>query len=84
MHQKKKWTRWWKNLTKRMLPVHLQDLIMHRVTKRKSFSRRRAHMEESYVNYVNDRNKQFNQKISKAFDKYTVEIRQNLERGTAV
>ena len=36
------------------------------------------------VTSINDRNKFFNKKIKRAFDKYTVEIRQNLERGTAL
>jgi len=36
------------------------------------------------VSYVNKRNKRFNEKISRNFDKYTAEIRQNLERGTAL
>jgi hypothetical protein len=36
------------------------------------------------VDYINDRNAAFNKKLKKSFDKYTVEIRQNLERGTAV
>lgn len=30
------------------------------------------------------RNKHFNKKIKRAYDKYTIEIRQNLERGTAL
>ena len=36
------------------------------------------------VDYINKRNMVFNKKISRAFDKYTTEIRQNLERGTAL
>ncbi|KYQ96920.1 hypothetical protein DLAC_04240 [Tieghemostelium lacteum] len=36
------------------------------------------------VNYVNETNRLFNQKLSKHYDKYTVEIKQNLERGTAL
>jgi len=60
------------------------DELNKTISKRKSFSRRRANMEESYIDFVNDRNKQFNQRASKAFDKYTQEIKQNLERGTAV
>jgi len=36
------------------------------------------------IDYINDRNKHFNKKIKRAYDKYTVEIRQNLERGTAL
>mmetsp|Transcript_37928 Transcript_37928/g.49938 ORF Transcript_37928/g.49938 Transcript_37928/m.49938 type:complete len:458 (+) Transcript_37928:491-1864(+) len=52
--------------------------------KRKKFSRRRREYEGADVDYINDRNKHFNKKIKRAFDKYTVEIRQNLERGTAL
>ena len=51
---------------------------------RKKFSRRRAHLEGADVDYINEANLKFNKKIKKAFDKYTVEIKQNLERGTAL
>lgn len=40
--------------------------------------------EQADVSYINQRNKRFNQKISRNFDKHTAEIRQNLERGTAL
>jgi cyclophilin family peptidyl-prolyl cis-trans isomerase len=36
------------------------------------------------VNHINQRNKRFNQKINRTYDKSTAEIRQNLERGTAL
>jgi len=36
------------------------------------------------VDYIDERNKRFNKKIKRTMDKYTVEIRQNLERGTAL
>ncbi|ORY29748.1 SYF2 splicing factor-domain-containing protein [Naematelia encephala] len=36
------------------------------------------------VNYINDRNKVFNKKIARYYDKYTKEIRANFERGTAL
>eukprot|EP01117_Protostelium_nocturnum_P010453 TRINITY_DN3763_c0_g1_i3.p2 TRINITY_DN3763_c0_g1~~TRINITY_DN3763_c0_g1_i3.p2 ORF type:complete len:109 (-),score=44.84 TRINITY_DN3763_c0_g1_i3:301-627(-) len=52
--------------------------------KNKNFSRKRAAPEGQYINYINDGNKEFNKKVSRAYDKYTVEIRQNLERGTAI
>ena len=52
--------------------------------RRKNFSRRRAFNEDADVDYINDRNRVFNKKIGRAFDKYTTEIRQNLERGTAL
>lgn len=58
--------------------------LEERAQARQKFSRRRQHQEGKDVDYINDRNKHFNDKISRAFDKYTVEIRQNLERGTAL
>lgn len=51
---------------------------------RKNFSKRRMKFESTDVDYINDRNAIYNKKLKKSFDKYTVEIRQNLERGTAV
>ena len=52
--------------------------------RRKNFSRRRTHNDEKDVDSINERNAVFNRKVGRAFDKYTVEIRQNLERGTAL
>ncbi|KAJ0399491.1 hypothetical protein P43SY_003368 [Pythium insidiosum] len=55
-----------------------------RIKARKTFSRRRRHVDGEDVDYINHQNRMFNRKASQAFDKYTVEIRQNLERGTAL
>jgi pre-mRNA-splicing factor SYF2 len=55
-----------------------------RIEARKKFSRRRQHFEGEDVDYINGQNRTFNRKAAQAFDKYTVEIRQNLERGTAL
>jgi hypothetical protein len=52
--------------------------------KRRQHSRRRTSLEAADVDYINGRNEAFNKKVKKSFDKYTVEIRQNLERGTAL
>ncbi|KAI9203513.1 SYF2 splicing factor-domain-containing protein [Polychytrium aggregatum] len=52
--------------------------------KRAKFSRRRAFDEDDDVTYINERNKRFNEKISRAYDKYTAEIKGNFERGTAL
>ncbi|KAF8380818.1 hypothetical protein HHK36_028312 [Tetracentron sinense] len=52
--------------------------------KRKAFSRRRRFHEEKDVDSINDRNEHFNKKIERAFGKYTLEIKNNLERGTAL
>jgi len=44
----------------------------------------RLEFEGEDVSYINKRNQRFNQKISRNYDKATAEIRQNLERGTAL
>jgi pre-mRNA-splicing factor SYF2 len=36
------------------------------------------------VTYINEKNKQFNQKLARFYDKYTAEIRDSFERGTMV
>lgn len=37
-----------------------------------------------YSTYINERNMRFNNKMARAYDKYTAEIRANFERGTAI
>lgn len=58
--------------------------ISEREKQRDKFSRRRMDFEANSTDAINDKNAFFNKKIKRAFDKYTVEIRQNLERGTAI
>ena len=58
--------------------------IKEAIEKRKGFSRRRAFDEDKDVDYINKRNKVFVEKVARAYDPYTVEIKQNLERGTAI
>ncbi|KAG6538061.1 pre-mRNA-splicing factor syf2-like isoform X1 [Zingiber officinale] len=58
--------------------------LQDRDAKRKSFSRRRKFHEEKDIDSINDRNEHFNKKIERAFGKYTLEIKNNLERGTAL
>jgi pre-mRNA-splicing factor SYF2 len=36
------------------------------------------------VTYINDKNKQFNQKLARFYDRYTGDIRESFERGTAM
>lgn len=55
-----------------------------REQKRQEFSRRRKFREEKDIDSINDRNEHFNKKIERAFGKYTLEIKNNLERGTAL
>ncbi|KAF7492388.1 Pre-mRNA-splicing factor syf2 [Sarcoptes scabiei] len=52
--------------------------------KQSKFSRRRAFDDDIDIDYINERNMQFNKKIERFYGKYTAEIKQNLERGTAV
>ncbi|KAJ5619777.1 SYF2-domain-containing protein [Penicillium lagena] len=40
--------------------------------------------EEADVTYINDKNKQFNQKLARFYNKYTTEIRDSFERGTMI
>mmetsp|Transcript_4802 Transcript_4802/g.7170 ORF Transcript_4802/g.7170 Transcript_4802/m.7170 type:complete len:339 (-) Transcript_4802:126-1142(-) len=54
------------------------------VDKRKNYSRRREFFDDADVTYINESNRKLNQKIAKFYDEYTVETRQNLERGTAL
>jgi pre-mRNA-splicing factor SYF2 len=58
--------------------------LKDRDEKKQSFSRRRKFREEKDVDSINDRNEHFNKKIERAFGKYTLEIKNNLERGTAL
>ena len=48
----------------------------------KSFSRRRRLHEEKDIDSIH--NEHFNKKIERAFGKYTPDIKNNLERGTAL
>ena len=51
---------------------------------RSQFSKRRHFSGDEDVTYINQRNYKFNQKISRAYDKYTQETKDSLERGTAL
>ncbi|KAL8595080.1 hypothetical protein ACOMHN_019118 [Nucella lapillus] len=54
------------------------------IKKREKYSRRRRFDEEEDVSYINERNMKFNKKLERFYGEYTTEIKQNLERGTAV
>lgn len=58
--------------------------LKNREDKLKSFSRRRKFHDEKDIDSINDRNEHFNKKIERAFGRYTLEIKNNLERGTAL
>lgn len=46
--------------------------------------RERRGDEEPDVTYINEKNKQFNQKLARFYNKYTTEIRDSFERGTMI
>lgn len=52
--------------------------------KRKNFSRRRMHNDEADIDYINEKNARLNKKLDRYYGEYTKEIKQNLERGTAI
>lgn len=58
--------------------------LKDRDEKKNTFSRRRRFHEEKDIDSINDRNEHFNKKIERAFVRYTLEIKNNLERGTAL
>lgn len=58
--------------------------LLCRVDTRKNLSRHRTHDPDADVDYINERNRLFNKWLSRSFDTYTKEIRDSLERGTAL
>lgn len=54
------------------------------ISKREKYSRRRTHNDDADIDYINERNATFNKKLDRFYGEYTAEIKQNLERGTAV
>ncbi|OZJ03521.1 hypothetical protein BZG36_03426 [Bifiguratus adelaidae] len=47
-------------------------------------SRKRAERGDDDISWINEKNRIFNKKVARFYDKYTKEIRDNLERGTAL
>lgn len=60
------------------------EFIESHRAKKEDFSRRRAVLGEEDVTYINKRNEVFNKKLDRAYGDHTREIKQNLERGTAL
>ncbi|KAI0999966.1 Pre-mRNA-splicing factor [Podosphaera aphanis] len=60
----------------------LQQAEDNRLRKRRD--RMAQNGEDGDVTYINEKNKQFNQKLARFYNKYTVEIRDSFERGTMI
>ncbi|XP_055305645.1 pre-mRNA-splicing factor Syf2 [Sitodiplosis mosellana] len=58
--------------------------LEQQIMKRKSFSRRRTHNDDADIDYINEKNARFNKKLERFYGEHTAEIKQNLERGTAI
>lgn len=61
----------------------LLTCFLTRIIQRETRSRDRKE-ESDDISWINEKNRVFNQKIARFYDKYTKEIRENLERGTAL
>jgi len=64
--------------------LSLYGFVVCRISKRGKYSRRRPFDEDADIDYINERNMKFNKKLERFYGKYTAEIKQNLERGTAI
>jgi cyclophilin family peptidyl-prolyl cis-trans isomerase len=62
----------------------LSDELHRRIEKSQKRNSKRKEVEETDFNHINQRNKRFNEKINRTYDKATAGIRQDLERGTAL
>ncbi|XP_067947700.1 pre-mRNA-splicing factor syf2-like [Watersipora subatra] len=60
------------------------DDLEKQIEKRAKYTRRRTHDDDADIDYINTRNAKFNKKLERFYGKYTTEIKQNLERGTAL
>ncbi|GAB6025085.1 pre-mRNA-splicing factor syf2 [Chamberlinius hualienensis] len=69
--------------TKEAVERMVEDLEKQ-IGKRAKFSRRRLYNDDADIDYINERNRIFNEKLERNYGQYTSEIKQNLERGTAV
>ncbi|CAB4409170.1 unnamed protein product [Rhizophagus irregularis] len=54
------------------------------IARREKSSRQKTINDEDDITYINERNRRFNEKIGRFYDKYTKEIKENFERGTAL
>ena len=62
----------------------LKNDMQQQIENRSKFSRRRTVYDEDEVNYINERNQKYNQKLQRFFGKESREIKNNMERRTAL
>lgn len=59
----------------------LAESIREERRQRAKFSRRRKYEDVDDVTYINERNARFNRKAARAYDEFTEELREGIERG---
>ncbi|RHZ44456.1 hypothetical protein Glove_724g5 [Diversispora epigaea] len=62
----------------------LTEDVNNQISKREKFSRQKPINDDDDITYINERNRRFNDKIGRFYDKFTQETRENFERGTAL
>ncbi|ETN76536.1 SYF2 splicing factor [Necator americanus] len=62
----------------------LSEDVKGQVKRREQFHRRRMFDPDAPIDYINDKNMRFNRKLEKFYGQYTEDIKEDLERGTAI
>jgi len=62
----------------------LSEDVEKQMAKREHYHRRRMFDPDAPIDYINERNRRFNKKLDRFYNKYTDDVKQDLERGTAV
>ncbi|CEF62120.1 Pre-mRNA-splicing factor SYF2 [Strongyloides ratti] len=62
----------------------LSQSIDQREKKRREYHRRRTFDPDAVVDYINEKNRKYNQKLERYYGQYTKDIKDSLERGTAL
>lgn len=62
----------------------LMEDLDDQIRRRDPMKKRKAHYEGKDIDYINENNKAFNEKVAKDYDKYTAEIKASIERGSAL
>lgn len=57
-------------MTQDELKERMADEVEEMIQKRGNFSRRRAFVDEKEINYINERNRKFNEKLERNYKQY--------------
>uniref|UniRef100_A0A915NW00 Pre-mRNA-splicing factor SYF2 n=1 Tax=Meloidogyne floridensis TaxID=298350 RepID=A0A915NW00_9BILA len=62
----------------------LSEDVHNQMKKRDQYHRRRMFDPDAPIDFINERNRKFNHKLERYYGKYTSNIKEDLERGTAI